>query len=78
MGGDVEEGREITRGIGGDVKLKVGGIGSMIVACAVRVRVLYAVDTSNDRRVTSSGREGNGVLRPGLGSPGNGGTIIVK
>jgi len=71
-----EEGREIMKGIEGDVRLNVSGAGSIMVACALSVRSLDSVDTLNDWRVISSGREGKGVSRPGLGNPGNGGTVL--
>jgi hypothetical protein len=68
-------GREAMKGIEGVVKLNVSGAGSMIVASALRIRLLDSVDTPNDWRVTSSGKEGKGVLRLGVGNPGNGGTV---
>jgi hypothetical protein len=71
-----EEGREIMKGIEGDVRLNVSGAGSIMVACALSVRLLDSVNTLNDWRVISSGREGKGVSRPGLGNPGNGGTVL--
>ena len=77
--GEVEPfagGSETVNGKEGEVRLKVGGAGSMRVAVARRLSWFDPLDTLKDLRVTSSATEGKGALSPGRGSPGRGGTIF--
>lgn len=53
-----DEGSETTKGRRGEVKAKVGGAGSMMVAEACIVRLFESLYTLNDLRVTRSEKEG--------------------
>jgi len=79
--GEVEPfaaGSETVNGKEGDVRLKVGGAGSMTVAVARRSSWFVPLDTLKDLRVMSSVMEGKGTLSPGCGSPGRGGTVSFQ
>lgn len=58
----------------GEVKLKDSGAGSTTDARAYNDRVSGWEVTPNVSSVIRSDTEGNGVLGPGGGNPGNGGT----
>lgn len=64
----------MTNGSAGDVKSMNGGVGSMTVARAYNKSVPGPDDILNLCNVINSDTEGKGMLRPGGGSPGNGGT----
>ena len=64
------EGREMTNGSVGDMKSTEGGVGSTIVARAYNKSVPGPENMLNVCNVISSDTGGNGILRPGGGSPG--------
>jgi hypothetical protein len=74
----VVEGRDIVNGKAGEVKLNDIGTGSMIVARACNERLSGSEEMPNVSRVIKSVIEGNGVLGPGGGSPGNEGTANIS
>lgn len=74
----VVEGRDTVNGKAGEVKLKDSGTGSMIVARACNERLSRSEEMPNVSRVIKSAIEGNGVLGPGGGSPGNEGTANIS
>lgn len=61
----------------GSVKLKESDTGLMAVARAYSKIRSVAEETLNVCRVMRSAIEGNGVLGPGDGSPGNGGAVDI-
>jgi len=65
----------MVNGNAGDVKLKKSGVGSTILARANTESVLGPEEMRNACNVISSEREGKGILWPGKGRPGIGGTM---